>query len=514
MKSMNQTLETSFIPTSKFLKSAGASQEISLVRDSANSKVRIDLIGDTNGVTNFDGQIIQEQGNGIDDNRGTMTIQSGGLAINTLSAGINIQATTSALIQTGSTLTLTSGAETEINCDAFDVNATGNITMDGQAISITASGAGNDITITAADDLIIASNQITMTNSVVAATSFIHNSVTTGTDLSLENNTKGSYLMRLSQSGGATAGLTLQGVNNGINTIKSNGAASNLKLESQNTITTTSVGLTTIDTVGLDINAGAGNVTCDTTGDLSLTGGDVYITSTGSANGTIQIVSNETLLLSAPNETMTLTAALDIILNCDVLDISAASSTMLDSGAITINSNFTNINALNDITLDATANIFIQAGTQVEVVGDFSIQQSTYPPTVNTMLGYTDTQTTTTNPMTNTLAERSNFDLPSTGVWLIICGYEFSSNAVNTIELKQVVLSLTSASATAAAYGLAYFEQIDDAAPSAQVRQRGTITGVVSVGIAPETIYVNARSAVNSGTNTKLITNVSWTRIG
>lgn len=551
MKSMNQTLETSYIPTSKFLKSAGFTQEIALVKDAPNDKVRIDLKGDTGGAVNqFDGQIIQAKGNSLDDNRGIMTIQSGNLILNaltpatgeiemnavildinasgniTIDCGLNTTLTSTEditfqttnplsdiLISSGGTNTLTSTGETEINCSILDINATGNITMDGQAISITASGVGNDITITAADDIITVSNQTTITNSVTAATSIIHNSVTTGTDLSLENNTKGSYLMRLSQSGGATAGLTLQGVNNGINTIKSNGAASNLRLESQNTITTTSVGLTTVNTVGLDINAGAGNVTCDTTGDLSLTGGDVYITSTGSANGTIQIVSNETLLLSAPNETMTLTAALDIILNSDVLDINAASTTTLDSGTITLNSNYTNINTLNDITLDATANIFIQAGTQVEVVGNFSILQSTYPSTINTMLGYTNTELTTTDPMTNTLAERSNFSLPSKGVWLVICGYEFSSNAVNTIELKQVVLSKTSASSTVAAPGLAYFEQIDDAAPSAQVRLRGTITGVVSVGIAT-TIYVNARSAVNSGTNTKLITNVSWTRIG
>jgi hypothetical protein len=153
--------------------------------------------------------------------------------------------------------------------------------------------------------------------------------------------------------------------------------------------------------------------------------------------------------------------------------------------------------------------------SNTSIGGDFLIEQTNYTqPMLNILqLGYTDTATTTTNPMTNTLAERSNFNLPSKGVWLVICGYEFSSNAVNTIELKQVVLSLTSASGTAAAYGLAYFEQIDDAAPSAQVRQRGTITGVVTVS-ALTTIYVNARSTVNSGTNTKLITNVSWTRIG
>jgi ammonia channel protein AmtB len=115
--------------------------------------------------------------------------------------------------------------------------------------------------------------------------------------------------------------------------------------------------------------------------------------------------------------------------------------------------------------------------------------------------------------MTNALVERSNFSLPSKGVWLVICGYEFSSNSTNAIELKQVVLSKTTASNVAAAPGLTYLEQIDETPPSAQARQRGTITGVVSV-TAATTIFVNARSTVASGTNTKLETNVSWTRIG
>ena len=280
MKSMNQTLETSYIPTSKFLKSAGASQEIALVRDSANSKVRIDMIGDTNGLTDFDGQIIQEQGNGVDDNTGAMTIQSGGLAINGLNVGINMQATTSTLIQSGttttltsageteincvaldinagagavtcdttSTITLTSGGETEINSAALDINATGNITIDGQAIAIT-SGGGNDITISAADDIIISSNQITITNDVVAASSIIHTSVTTGTDLSLENNTSG-YLMRLSSTGGATAGLSLEGVNNGVNRIRAHGAASELRIESASDMTIDSSGNIFFKTTG------------------------------------------------------------------------------------------------------------------------------------------------------------------------------------------------------------------------------------------------------------------------
>jgi hypothetical protein len=114
MKSMNQSLETSFFPVSKFLKSAGSSQEINFSKDATN--VIINMIGDATSSVNFDGQIIQEEGNGIDDNRGVMTIQSGGLAINALNTGINIQATSSALIQSGTNITMNAG--TDITMDA------------------------------------------------------------------------------------------------------------------------------------------------------------------------------------------------------------------------------------------------------------------------------------------------------------------------------------------------------------------------------------------------------------
>jgi hypothetical protein len=76
-----------------------------------------------------------------------------------------------------------------------------------------------------------------------------------------------------------------------------------------------------------------------------------------------------------------------------------------------------------------------------------------------------------------------------------------------------LVLSTTSGGSTAAAYGLQYFEEINDAAGAAEIRQRGTLTGVYTA-TAATTIHVNARSEIDSGTNTKLITNVSWTRIG
>jgi hypothetical protein len=307
-----------------------------------------------------------------------------------------------------------------------------------------------------------------MTTNVSAATSFIHTSVTTGTDLSLENNTRPGYLMRLSATGGATSGLSLQGVNNGINTIKSNGGASTLKLDSAGAVTIDSVTNTTITAVN-----------------------DVGITGT------------QSVLIIATNADLLLTAAQNILITATSGDLDVVASDITfdlpTAGIIRFRNNFAN-----KLTIETT---------RVDVATNLFVQQDTYPPINSSALGYTNTETTTTDPMSSTLAERSNFNLPSKGVWLIICGYEFSSNTTNTIETKQVVLSKTTASSTAAAPGLTYLEQIDETATATQARQRGTITGVVSVG-AVTTIYVNARSIVNAGTNTALETNISWTRIG
>lgn len=141
------------------------------------------------------------------------------------------------------------------------------------------------------------------------------------------------------------------------------------------------------------------------------------------------------------------------------------------------------------------------------------IQQQTYPPSNTSAIGYTDSETTFTDPMSTAFIARSDFSLPSKGVWLIVCGYEWGSNAGNTVEQKKIVLSTTTGGTTAAGYGLQYFEEINETAGGASLRQQGTIMGVVTVTGAT-TIYVNASSQVGSGTNTELRTNVSWTRIG
>jgi hypothetical protein len=349
MKSMNQTLETSYIPTSKFLKSAGFTQEIALVKDAPNNKVRIDMIGDTSTAANFDGQIIQEQGNGVDDNTGTMTIQSGAVEINALNTGIQIQSTTSALIQSGTTLTLTSGTETEINCDDFDINATGNATLDAQTIILTSS--------------------------------------------------------------------------------------SNMSLDCAAILTLTT---------------GAGN-------DVDIYGGeDINITA----------------------------------LNGDIL-----------------------LNATNNIEMTPTGDINITAANTNIINGNFTIQQTTYPPTNSSALGYKNTTTLTANALATTMAQELTWNLPSKGVWLVHATITLAGVSAANINYFEAVISLTTASATEASAGLSYLQEQDETSAVTGNRLKISLSGVVTVS-ALTALFLNARAQPASGGAPTIAAAISWTRIG
>lgn len=174
-KSLTSVEETGFTPSVKFLKTPGFSQEINLLKDAPNNIVKINMLGDTGGANEYDGQIIQEQGNGVDDNTGLMTIQSGGIAINSLSAGLNIQATTSTLIQSGTTTTLTSTNETEINSAALNINASDVVTVNsigGMTLSETAiagvvliESTNGDVNLNGTDiGIVSTSGEITLTS--------------------------------------------------------------------------------------------------------------------------------------------------------------------------------------------------------------------------------------------------------------------------------------------------------------------------------------------------------------
>ena len=221
----------------------------------------------------------------------------------------------------------------------------------------------------------------------MAASSIIHTSVTTGTDLSLENNTSG-YLMRLSSTGGATAGLSLEGVNNGINTIRSHGAASQLRIESAGSIEMVGTGDMTFDSSaniyfkttgasgGLDFTSsnyvfmnaadeilmtGQGHcemvsVTADVAiaaaTDINLEASDIALTATGASLGTITLTGSQGVSLTA-GASMDLDADSMINITSDIdLNLKSLSSIVEITGETNVNL----ISNTGDIQFNALAN--------------------------------------------------------------------------------------------------------------------------------------------------------------
>ena len=596
MKSMNQTLETSYIATSKFLKSAGASQEISLTRDTANSKVRIDMIGDTNGATNFDGQIIQEQGNGIDDNRGTMTIQSGALILNSLLSGIQATSTGSTTFQSVTSMNIIGdsiqiSATTSINIADQMTSGTINIgRQDGTASSTTvniASGNGQTGTIQIGNGNGVktlsiggtsTTNNITGTTNTILGTTNVN---TTGTSATSIGNATGALALTGSTNTilGTTnlnvAGTSATSIGNTTGTLALTGSTNTILGTTNINRTgalTTSIG----NTGALTLNGST--YTCTTTGnqtltssggDVALVGTDVVITANGTTVGefvvrantnvdikadtgdlelnaattmliksagtnTIQIGANDkmttgTTTTTLTNPTIALVATTGVTMTTPSLTLTAGGNDSLVCS--TSNCQFNPTTTIQMLILGAvkeehTSTLSTIANTNISLQGitnitgattvdhNFLIQQNSYtqPMASTFQLGYTNSAQTTTTAISNTLTSRSNFSLPSKGVWLIICGYQWNSGTSNTIETKEFVLSTTSGGSTAVAYGLYYFEEINDAAGAAIPRQQGTVSGVVSVATAT-TIHVNARAQVNSGTQPTFISSVSWTRI-
>jgi hypothetical protein len=507
-KTLSFSAENSYQAASTFLKTIGASQQIQLIRDTPNNIVRIDLMGDVAGVNQYDGQIIQEQGNGIDDNRGTMTIQSGGLILNSLNAGIQTSSTSSTTIGAGTTLTLNSGGETEVNCTTFDINASGAITLDTPStLTITSTGAmthttsGTFQTNCGAYDINGTGN---MTFDTTGSMVFTNG---TGTTLS-------SPSLALSTSGGGFPITSNKEISITTTTIGDDitlTAGGQLRLTASVTGATDSIIVSTATTTGNDmvlsnsigtnfkiscndnllISSPANNITIDAFGSNTIEGASVILTSSSTVSSTSNSDTDITsttadINLSAINGVINMTATNTYIAN--------ASQT---NGLATLNGGFTSTASSN-------------------MNHNFLIQQNSYaqPMASTSQLGYTDFKAATTDPMSNTLAERMNFTLPSKGVWLIIGQLYWETNTSNTVEVKEAVISTISGTggSAAAATGLIYYEEINDAAGAAGKRQHLNINGVYTA-TAATTLYCNARSQVNSGTNTIFNIQVSWTRI-
>jgi len=596
VKKLNHLQESTYAQVSSFVK-GGGTQEIALLRDTGNNRVQINMLGKTAAGNDYDGQIVQDQGDGINDNTGTMTIRSGGVNIEGVDAGIAIQSLAATSIQAGTSLALTSNTEitinseemtiettvaagidltltnptanaflincpnasltttstgtmahtatshtttattgnilntstlgsitltaateaditcatldlnastaatldapiitttstgtTQINSAALDINATGNITMDGQTIAITATGAGNDIRLVATDDLETTTNQITFTTTNTAATNMTHFSAinTGGADINLRNPNVDGYLMRLSQT--ATNGLTLNGVDNGLNTIKSNGGASTLYLESANNILIYSVGSTQIECdAGLDINSSS-TISIDAVSDITI------------SSAVAQVIIN-----SGTGQDLTITAGNDLKLVA-VNDVNITSGVGHDIL----------LNGQGNLEFQASGDVRISVATHILIDDvDLRIQQTNYaqPMALDSQLGYTNTSTLSANALATTMTQERNWNLPSKGVWLVHATITLAGVSAANINYFEAVISLTTASATEAAAGLSYLQEQDETSGVTGNRLKISLSGVVTVS-ATTTLFLNARAQPASGSAPTIAASISWTRIG
>lgn len=668
MRTLSATEEVGYMPTSRFLKSPGSSQEISMVRDPVNLDVRLDMTGDTTSVSSYDAQIIVHTGVGISDNTGLMTLKSGDITLNTQTLGairllaktnillssttsdITIQANTEAninapivaidsselvangvvitthtsaydlvfnnpttstfearslvpfilssagttninstdamTISSGDELTIettipgfdlnidaaqdlninsggimtlattlnrieidttsalssgvirlnagdridmdavnnieltsaadiiasatdvditattgiirtTSAGETEINCGIFDLNATGALTIDAVSNAFTSAGAttftANEYTFNASTSSSMALNTLAATFGMTFNKPTVIQNTGIGNDLTVS--TPGQLKLTSTLSGATDSMNITTNTTTGYDIILNNTTQSNFKLRSSDNllISAASTRNINIDTTGsgnINLTSAASNITIDAFGVNTIEGGSIVLTSASTVASTSNSDTNITsttgdVNLSAVNGVINMTATNTYIANASQTD-----------GLATLNGGFTST-ALSNMN------------------HDFRIQQNNYaqPMSSTSQLGYTNTKTATTDPMTNTLTSRMTIDIPSKGVWLIVCQLYFATNTGNTVLQKEVIVSETSGSSAIAAYGLIYYEEINDNAGGASKRQYQNINGVYT-STGAKTLYVNARTEVDTGTNTEFNVAASWTRIG
>jgi len=399
MKSMNQTIETSFIATSKFLKSAGFAQEIALKKDAPNNKVNINLMGDTTGLNEFDGQIIQAKGNSIDDNTGTMTIQSGSLILNalkpatgeielntvildinasgqtdiTVDDAINISATSIAgtitistdtsdiVLNSANNILITAAAgEADITCATMDLNASSAATLDAPTITLTSTGKFTVSSGASETEINCGVLDINATGAATLdATAITLTTTTTGSDLILTNPTTNSFVLNcpnslftISTSGGQ---LTL---GSGAGETEINCGILDINASNDITIDGKNIGISASG-AGNDLTLTSSNrnvVLTASSGDVALTGTDVTITTTGTVAGEFVVRANTNIDMETTTGNIELNAATTTLNRSGMTNTLRIGST---DKMVTTATTTTMTNA--DITLTASDDILIDS---------------------------------------------------------------------------------------------------------------------------------------------------------
>jgi len=145
---------------------------------------------------------------------------------------------------------------------------------------------------------------------------------------------------------------------------------------------------------------------------------------------------------------------------------------------------------------------------------DILIQQSTYPSTNTSALGYNKTETLTEFSFTaDTLGTIGSFTVPSKGVWSCNISVKYrTTGGAGSFENVQLFLT-DSASGTTAYRTFEYFDETDVAVGANGKRFVHTISGTLTTTTASTTFYIRG---VNDTTGITTLAEAiySYTRVG
>ena len=146
------------------------------------------------------------------------------------------------------------------------------------------------------------------------------------------------------------------------------------------------------------------------------------------------------------------------------------------------------------------------------------IQQSTYPSTNTSQLGYTLTVAGSAgNTTTNVWKTLNQIDVPSKGVWLFVGLYELDVVAGQPGDIEQLRFGLSSVAPVSftRVSNIEYYREADDTVSLNDIRDRLQVSGVFNT-LASATYYFSARLRYTGFSATDLQTkgNSTLTRIG
>jgi len=328
----------------------------------------------------------------------------------------------------------------------------------------------------------INSLRTTINTSSTSGNSLTHSSTTTsGDDLRLT--ATGGYLARIGE-GSASDGLTILGVDSGTSIIKATTSA-------------------------LEIRADAGLTFTGTIGSNNTFSGTNTYTGTTSFQNNVTVQAGNTVRYGS------------FAAGGSGIDLGQTNTNEITLKLVTTADDFIfrTSGGLNMMTFD---NFGITASFPFAMSENFLINQTTYPSTSTTQLGYTITKTFATTVLGDTTGTFTTVGTgqalgTNKGVYLITCGFELTNSGSDTVNNKALCLSLSSASGTPVnAYGAwEYYEEINDSMGSAGTRYIGTLTGVyIKTTTSAQTLYLNGYANTSGSQTISATGNCSITRIG